>query len=409
MSNTPDSKPKKILIFSLMYFPRFVGGAEVAIKEITDRIDPKDAAFEIITLKMDNSLPKTEMIGNVLVHRIGFGKSNPTISDLDRWPLKINKWLFPISAFLKARLLCKKTTFDASWAMMSYMGLPAIFLKRLKKIPYILTLQEGDPLDKVEKKMLFLWPIYKKVFSSAAKTTAISEFLRSWARRMGAKKPVIIPNGVDVEKFLATGNEKTTTPIRKNIGVKDSEILVFTSSRLVPKNGISDAIKAFQYLPARFKFAIAGDGHLEKELKGLARSLGLSQRIIFLGFKKPEEIPDYLRESDIFLRPSLSEGLGNSFLEAMAAGVPVVGTNAGGISDFLADGVTGLVCLKGNPKDIAEKISKLAENENLKEQISGNAFQMVKDRFNWNIIAESFKEIIFSMSSVSKNLPTLYD
>ena len=67
-----DKKVKKILIFSLAYYPNFVGGAEVAIKEITDRISPEDFEFHMITLRFDSRLPKTEKIGNIFVHRIGF-------------------------------------------------------------------------------------------------------------------------------------------------------------------------------------------------------------------------------------------------------------------------------------------------------------------------------------------------
>ena len=70
---------KKILIFSLAYYPRFVGGAEVAIKEITDRIDPKGVAFHMVTLRFDSNLPKTEKIGNVAIHRVGFTTKNPDI------------------------------------------------------------------------------------------------------------------------------------------------------------------------------------------------------------------------------------------------------------------------------------------------------------------------------------------
>jgi hypothetical protein len=79
---------KKILIFSLNYYPRFIGGAEVAIKEITDRISPEEIEFHMITLRFDSALPAVEKIGNVLVYRIGFTKRGATIAELKKFPMK---------------------------------------------------------------------------------------------------------------------------------------------------------------------------------------------------------------------------------------------------------------------------------------------------------------------------------
>ena len=88
---------KKILIFSLVYIPH-VGGAELAIKNETDRIN--DVAFDMVTLRFDSSLPKVEKIGNIMVYRIGFTKKDPTMADLIKFPLAINKLLFPFLACL---------------------------------------------------------------------------------------------------------------------------------------------------------------------------------------------------------------------------------------------------------------------------------------------------------------------
>ena len=85
---------KKVLIFSLAYFPKHVGGAEIALKEITDRINTDEIAFHMVTLRFDSLLPEVEQVGNVLVHRIGFTKSDPQMSDLRAFPLHLNKFLF---------------------------------------------------------------------------------------------------------------------------------------------------------------------------------------------------------------------------------------------------------------------------------------------------------------------------
>ena len=105
---------KKILIFSLAYYPSFVSGAEAALKEITDRIDPSDIEFHMITLLFDRAALREERIGNVHIHRISFGGAY------------LSKILFgPLAAFA-ARSLDKRYRFDALWAMMTYMLLPVV-------------------------------------------------------------------------------------------------------------------------------------------------------------------------------------------------------------------------------------------------------------------------------------------
>src|ERR1700733_9308394 len=110
---------KRVLIFSLTYHP-FVGGAEVALKEITDRLNTMEYQFEMITLRFDSNLPRTEKVGNVLVHRIGMSAPGAKISDR-AMPLrcKISKALFPFTAFWKAARLHRQHRIDVVWAMMA--------------------------------------------------------------------------------------------------------------------------------------------------------------------------------------------------------------------------------------------------------------------------------------------------
>ena len=82
---------KRILIFSLVYYPRFVGGAEVAIKEITDRISPEEVEFDMVTLRLEPNLPKFETIGNVNVYRVGWTSSKNNSPESLSWHLGLNK------------------------------------------------------------------------------------------------------------------------------------------------------------------------------------------------------------------------------------------------------------------------------------------------------------------------------
>jgi glycosyltransferase involved in cell wall biosynthesis len=150
-------------------------------------------------------------------------------------------------------------------------------------------------------------------------------------------------------------------------------------------------------LPNNVKFIVLGSGPLETELKLLALRLGLNytdeppinggNRVHFLGYVPHAEMPKYLAASDIFIRPSLTEGQGASFIEAMAAGLPVIATAVGGIPDFLTDGQTGLVCEVQDPRSIAQKVEKYMKDKESREYIVKKARTLAKEKYDWNAIA----------------------
>jgi glycosyltransferase involved in cell wall biosynthesis len=367
-------KPK-ILLFSLAYSPLW-GGAEIAVKEITDRI--ADADFDMITKKFGHA-PAKERIGNINIYRI----NSP-------------KLIFPFLAYFKARRLHKKSGYNIIWSIMANRaGLAALFFKlNFPKIKFLLTLQEGDPFSYIKKRSGFIWPLikplFKKIFTRADHIQAISTYLAGWAKNMKATCPVeVIPNGVDIKKFKAQ-NEK------RKINV--DETVLITTSRLVPKNGIADLVEATKILldeGYKIKTLILGEGPLEENLKFKIKNLKLQNEVMLPGHIPPEKIPEYLKKANIFVRPSLSEGLGNSFLEAMAAGLPVIGTSVGGIPDFLKNGETGLFCEVNNPPSIAEKVKEYINNPGRTDKIVENAQKLVREKYNWDNIAAKM-QLVFS-------------
>jgi glycosyltransferase involved in cell wall biosynthesis len=371
---------KKILIFSIAYIP-FVGGAELAVKEITDRIN--DIQFDLITLRFNKNWPQFEKIGNVNVYRIN-----------------TSKLFFPFSALLKARKLNKENQYDIIWSIMANRaGFSALFFKIFHpKIKFLLTLQEGDTLDYPEKQMGFflapLKPLFRAIFSRADFIQAISKYLGNWAMEMRAKNPIeIVPNGVDINKFKSQISNLKSNELRKKLKIEKNEKVLITTSRLVEKNAIGDIIETMKYLPINIKFLILGKGPLENKLKSQVLNFNLQNRIMFLGHIKSQEIPNYLAISDIFVRPSLSEGLGNSFLEAMAAGIPVIATPVGGIPDFLKDNETGLFCEINDPKSIAGKVMLLLSDSALAQKIKLNAKEMIAKNYDWKLIAGKMRNI----------------
>jgi len=397
---------KKILIFSLAYYPKFVGGAEVAIKEITDRIDPHEFEFHMVTLRFDRNLPKQEKIGNILIHRIGFSKPGASIFDLQKFPLKLNKPLFQFLAFLEATKLHSNYHFDAIWAMMAHStGVPAgIFKTFFPKVSYLLTLQEGDPIEYILKKMQPVAPLFRRAFTKADIIQPISNFLGNWAKQMGYNGTLeIIPNAVNTKHFAQVFSESELAPIKEILHKKEGDTLMITTSRLVTKNAVDDCIRALLLLPSTVRFIILGIGPDEDMLKRLAKDLGVADRVMFLGQVDHKEMPKYLKASDIFIRPSLSEGMGNSFVEAMAAELPVIATQEGGIADFLFDPIlnpnkqpTGRAVKPRDPEGIARAVMVFVNEPDSTKAIIQNAKKLAFEKYDWDLIAKDMKEKVFS-------------
>jgi len=376
----------KVLIFSTAYFP-FVGGAEVAVKEITDRI--QDIEFHLVTARMDKKLVQEEKVGNVLVHRLGFG-----------WG-KIDKFLLPCLGLKKALKLHQENKYNIVWSIMASQAsiAAAKFKKKNPDVKLLLTLQEGDEEEHLMRYVLGIKRLYKllirpwhmMVFKRCDYVTAISNYLKKRAEKNGVKAPVkIIPNGVDLNLFKKLDN---IDKIRSKLEAPISYIWLITTSRLVKKNGVEDIIRALKYLENKFKLFILGSGPLEKTLRGIVKDLDLEKRVRFEGMREYKEIPDYINVSKIFIRPSLSEGMGNVFLEAMAAGIPVIGTRVGGIPDFLFDGETGLFCKVNNPKSIANKVMEYINNPSRTDKIVEKAQKKVKEKYSWDKIAGDMKKV----------------
>jgi glycosyltransferase involved in cell wall biosynthesis len=133
---------------------------------------------------------------------------------------------------------------------------------------------------------------------------------------------------------------------------------------------------------------LVGDGEDRARLERQAAQLGIASRVRFAGAVPPEEIGPWLRASELFVRPSLSEGLGSAFLEAMACGLPVIGTRVGGIPDFLEEGRTGLFCDPQQPSTIATAILRLLEDRPLAETIGRAGRELVRTRYRWERVAE---------------------
>ncbi len=384
-----------ICILSLAYVP-LIGGAEVATNEIVNRLS-KRANFTCITHRFAATWASEETMGGVRVVRVGRGSGS-------LYAQRLQKMLYPFFAWREMERRHREQPFDLVWLIMASYGTLAALLFKLRhpRVPLLLTLQEGDPESYILRRVGIFYPLWQLIFRYADHVQTISNYLATFAKRHGARGAItVVPNGVEIVK-------RETRNVKRN----KKEKIIISTSRLVYKNGIDTLIRAMAILlrDARagyypkfplVRLQLVGDGPDRVPLQKLAAQLGVTDLVEFVGAVPPGVVPQYLARAALFVRPSRSEGLGSSFLEAMGAGVPVIGTAVGGIPDFLKDPLlvgsehaTGIAVAVDNPRDLAQKIAWCLRERTLVATIAANGRRLIERDYQWDDIANRIWKIM---------------
>ncbi|TSD03897.1 MAG: hypothetical protein Greene071436_233 [Parcubacteria group bacterium Greene0714_36] len=354
-------KPK-IIVCATAYHP-FVGGAEIAIAEVSKRLSPQYDFF-ILTARSSRLLPRSETRPEGMVVRLGWG------THFDKWLLPI---LIPLFSLRERRLSTKSMRPGLIvWGMDIGQGAcgGAMIKTLFPRLPFILTVQYGESPERMLRGRLGLigWAL-RWMLARADRMTAISGYLLRLARDFGYCSPAtIIPNGVDLKKFenqeLGIGNQ----------GKK----IIITVSRLVAKNGVDTLIRAFARVKKEMPevlLHIIGDGPERPALEKLAYATGVRDATVFF-----------------------------AFVEAMAAGLPVIGTAVGGIPDVIEHEKTGLLAHGEDIGDLARQIIRLLRDSPLAQKITIAGKEKAVRNFDWDAIASAYKEIFSQELLVKKRI-----
>lgn len=199
------------------------------------------------------------------------------------------------------------------------------------------------------------------------------------------KRSVIIPTGVHLKEFTLPKSET----LLKQLNLHDKQVLTFIG-RLIKIKGVEYFIEAISLLKRNdYAVVIVGNGPDFKDLVSLVKQKKLQDKIIFTGFR--QDIPDILSITDIFVLPSLSEGLPIALLEAMAANCACIVTNIG---LPITDMETGLVVEPANPEILADRINLLLNNPDLMKTLKMNARNYVAHNHSWEKAAEIYMKTI---------------
>jgi glycosyltransferase involved in cell wall biosynthesis len=235
----------------------------------------------------------------------------------------------------------------------------------------------------------------KLKYNKANYIIAVSEAIKKILTENGINhsKITVINSSIDLEKIKIQDKNIVKGKISEIYKINKNNIFIGSLIALVPHKDPLNLIRAAKYVIEKYRnveFLICGEGELEEKCEMEIKNLGISNNFHLLGYC--DNNTEILNALDIFVLPSKEEGLGSVLIEAMAVGLPIVATDAGGIPEIIKNGINGIIVPKQNPKELAEALIKLIENENLRKELSQNAINYSKN-FSSKIMTKKTLEV----------------
>ena len=346
----------RVLILISSYYPD-IGGHEVFAREITRRLVRDGNGVDVITGHVVDTIP-----GEVEVKSHQF----EVIDGANVY--RLDQSVFPPLFFLRAvRQLVKldklhnynviHSVGEGIYSQVSTMG------KLIRRKPHLITIQGGILQRGFSNRLgdRLLKPRVRWSLRKADAVHAISRNLARAAKGLGVRNVTIIPNGIDEAIF----KPRDKRALRQKYGFSPNEKIIVCVSRLIPRKRVDSVIRATDHLAQEvpeLRLIAIGDGSQRQELEELITELDIQHRVELKGWLPQHEIPDYLSLADVFVSPPDFEGLGIVFIEALACGVPVIGSSVGGIPDIIEDGKNGILVPPGDVDKLAQAIKKVLED-----------------------------------------------
>ncbi len=384
------------------YPPRIIGGISRVVHGLSEKLGGSGHEVHVVTVSdngttSDSATASCEKNGNVTVHRV---------RTYDLKPLDFSGWVMQMNfAFVEycAGYIDKNGRFDIIHAHDWVVAFAARTLKHAYSMSLVSTIHATEAgrnwgihndlqryIDSIE-----WWLTYESwrviVNSNFMAQEVIRQFQLPW------DKIRVIPNGIDIP---AQGRSDPATcrsdsAFRRNYAT-DNEKLVFFIGRLVHEKGAHIIIEAAPKILARYhdvKFVIAGRGPRMEFLKKRAEDLGCADKVYFTGYISDETLRALYKCIDIAVIPSLYEPFGIVALEAMAAGIPVVISDTGGLRELVRHGVDGMKAYVDNPDSLADCVAELLHNQALADSMKSAALEKVNSAYLWEIQSRRLEEV----------------
>lgn len=356
----------KILFINYEY-PPLGGGGGIETQDLAVELALHHQVY-VLTTGFGN-LPAKELKNGVNIYRV------PVLgrTDLPTATLISLITFFPTAFFYGLFLIPKirPQVINAHFVVPS--GLPAAFLAKIFKIPFVLTLIGGDVYDPSKgtsphRHAILRWTI-RRIMRCADRLTAISNDTKERAIRHYRAT-----EGIEVIPLGFVPPAEPSLAVKNNVDYMSEKPLHFaTIGRLVPRKGYFDLLGSFARMDdKKAMLDIMGDGPLFSEMKDEISKLGIDNRVVLHGRVSDQKKYDILRQADIYVSTSHHEGFGICFLEAMYAGLPIIAPNIGGQSDFLASGRNALIVAVSDLEKITKAMNQMVSDSNLRREMGEN-------------------------------------
>ena len=367
----------KVLILNHEYPP--IGGGGNACQHIVRHLTAMGVEVTVVTSAFGD-LPAHGQEDEATVHRVPALRSREAESSL------ASILAYTVSATITTKRVGRPDLVHAFFGVPS--GLIAYGLKKVWNTPYVVSFRGKDVHGGQSREMGGITGLLKAVstpvWRNADALVANSSGLREIANNVDPTVRVeVIPNGVDTDRFRPEPHG-TKGPLR-----------VLYVGRLEPYKGLETLLQAMTQacrIPSAFTLRIVGDGSLRSELERRSHALGLSDIVTFEGWVDRARIPDCYRSADLFVMPSVVEGMPNCVLEAMASGLPVIASHVPGTEELIDPGQTGLLFESGDDTGLADALTRCHGRPDLRKSLAEGARAVSMSR-SWERVATDYTNI----------------
>ncbi len=380
----------KICMLTWEFPPRIVGGIARHCFGLSRALAKRNHDVHVITLEFPGA-PAFEEMDGVKIHRVRIELGHP---DFIPWTFIFNHFMEKIVANLS-----RDNEFDVihihDW-LTAPVGIASKYYLNKPLVSTVHSIEVGRAQGLHNPNSLLIdglewWMTYeaKKVIScsSSMKWELEHHF------HLPSEKITIIPNAVDISKYQKKIDKES---VKRRYGIESYERMVLFIGRLVPQKGVEYLVRAIPLILQQHrnvKFVIAGDGWSKDHLERLARSAGFGDKIRFLGFISDSDLTELTMSADVLVVPSVYEPFGIVALEGMAAGVPVVAANVGGLAEIIEHDRTGVLVYSKNFESIAWGVNRVLSDPGYSNWLVQNAKRKVREVYSWEAVAKKTIEV----------------
>jgi glycosyltransferase involved in cell wall biosynthesis len=382
----------RVLLLNYEY-PPLGGGAGVASAALAEHLAARGVIVDVLTSRPAGERELDEVDGMRCVI------AAPTLTLYRVWSKRrgvhqagfLGAGSYLLAAVPAARRLVRRHHYDIVHIVFSLPTGALVPALPIGDVPVLVSLRGSDVpgYDERNPRLVFahrmLLPFTRWIWRRASRVVPVCESLGELARAtLPSLRYTVIGNGVDLDLFRPSERARTrvsdSTPVR-----------CLAVTRLIERKGVEDLLRTWSLLErGRYTLEIAGGGPDDERLRALAAELGVDRDVTFAGALARDEIARRCQRADLFVLTPYEEAFGNVFAEALAAGLPVIGSSVGAIPDLVEDGTNGVLVAPGDVEAIARAVRALGGHPERRARIAATNRARAESMLSWDTAASAY-------------------